>query len=178
MGRSGDYSHCIGEKLNPRLLRRPFGPPRNDEKNKCNKMVAWCVYYSEGTNMRKGGVNMKEREFWIFLNGRLARGRMPMVSGSIDCSESQLDEAGKFMGGHSYLPDDHDRIPLEAIMDMGKLLLGGRASIRAKEAILIILAHHPSAVALNALKAYNAYPDKELRYFAEFAQQECEMSNI
>lgn len=81
------------------------------------------------------------------------------------------------MGGHALLPKDYDKIPIDKIVEMGELLLSKHAKIPTKEAILILLAHHPSKEALGALKTYNKQPDEELKYFAQFALDECEMWN-
>ena len=120
---------------------------------------------------------MKEREFWAFLNGMLSKGRELIAAGSIDSGAPIIDDASRFMMGHSYLPKGYDKIPVEIITKMGMLLLGSSASTMTKEAILMLLAHHPSAEALHALKAFNAFPDMGLRVFAELALDECMMWN-
>jgi len=120
---------------------------------------------------------MTEKEFWLFLNNALSKGRVPQISGSIDCDDPQLQKASQYIGGHSILPEGYDKIPTGTILKMGELLLCGKASIPTKEAILMILAHHPTKEALDILKEYNKHPDKELRYVAQFALDECEMWN-
>lgn len=126
---------------------------------------------------------MTENDFWLFLNGQLTQGRAMVASGMIDCMDPvlavnpELAETGRFLGGHSLLPNDVDKVAIGKIEEMGGLLLGGRASLYTKEAILIILAHHPSKEALDILKAYNAYPNRDLRIFSQMALDECEMWN-
>ena len=126
---------------------------------------------------------MTEKDFWLFLNGQLTQGRAMVASGTIDCMDPvlagnpELVETGRFLGGHSLLPDNVDKVAVGKIKEIGGLLLGGRASLSTKEAIMMFLAHHPSKEALDILKAYNAYPDRELKVFAEMAQDECEMWN-
>jgi hypothetical protein len=118
-----------------------------------------------------------EKEFWEFLNQALAKGRTPQISSVRDSDDPQTNSAGKFMSGHSILPKDYDKMPIDKIIQMGELLLSKKAEVPTKEAILVILAHHPSKEALRILKTYNRQPDKELKFFAKFALQECEMWN-
>ncbi|MEA3369000.1 MAG: hypothetical protein U9Q24_01385 [Candidatus Ratteibacteria bacterium] len=120
---------------------------------------------------------MTEKEFWIFLNDALAKGRTPQVSKVMDSDDPQLKAAGKFIGGHSLLPKDYDKIAIDKIIEIGKLLLNKNAGIPTKEAVLMLLAHHPSKEALSALKTYNENPKEELRIFAQLALEECEMWN-
>ena len=118
---------------------------------------------------------MTEKEFWLFMQKSYDKGRIPMVSGYVD-SEG-LEGANKYIGGHALLPADYESIPKVFVMEFGKLLMDRAIAIKTKEVILMILAHHASKEALNALKAYNKNPDEELTIFAELALQECEMWN-
>jgi len=120
---------------------------------------------------------MNEGEFWGFLNVALAEGRTPQVSGVMDSDDPQLSQAGKFVGGHSLLPKDYDKIPIDKIVEIGKLLKRKDVTLPTKEAALMLLAHHPSKEALGALELYNKQPDEELKYFAQMALDECEMWN-
>ena len=98
---------------------------------------------------------MTEKEFWVnFRSTTITK-------------EQALRGEGK-----------ENNVSLKEIIEMGELLMLKNVSLKAKEIILMTLAHNPSRKAINILRAYNKNPDKELRYFAEFAQQECEMSNI
>ena len=120
---------------------------------------------------------MTEKDFWGFLNGKLAQGRVEQMSAVMYSDDPQVREAGKYIGAHSFLPKEYDKVSLKEIADMGSLLLSGMASISTKEAILVLLAHIPSKEALSILKAYNRLPDAELRLFAQMALDECEMWN-
>lgn len=118
---------------------------------------------------------MNEKEFWEFMKKALAKGRVPQVSYSVDIGNSKMKKTGGYLNGHSILPKDYNKISKEKIVRMGKLLLDKNVSHRTKETILIILAHHSSKEALNALKAYNKNSDKGLEIFAEIALDECYM---
>ena len=120
---------------------------------------------------------MTEKEFWVFLKKSLAQGRVPQVSGYVDSDDRLIHGAGQYFGGHSVLFDGHDKLAEDTIMEMGELILGYEITLRAKEAILMILAHHPSKEALRALATYNKNPDKGLEYTARFALEECEWWN-
>ena len=121
---------------------------------------------------------MTEREFWLFLKESIAvNGRMNMVSGCIDNGNHQVSENGNYLSGHSVLFEGHDKIPVNRLKEFGQLLYDPMTSTRTKEAILMILAHHPTRDALNILRAYNKNPDRELRYFAKTALWECEIWN-
>jgi hypothetical protein len=120
---------------------------------------------------------MTEKEFWIFLNRALARGRVPQMSGYINSDDKVVNTAGEYFGGHSVLFEGHDRLDKKIILEMTALVLDSDTTLRAKEAIIMILAHHPSKEALTGLKEYNKNPDKGLEYTAHFALQECEWWN-
>lgn len=120
---------------------------------------------------------MTEKDFWVFLKNALAKGRAVQYSGVVDSDDTELKAAGQFIGGHSCLPKNYQSIPIEKIANMGKLLFNEMTAISTKEVILMLLAHHPTAEALNILKTYNGQPDKELRIFAQLALDECEMWN-
>lgn len=121
---------------------------------------------------------MTEREFWQFLE-RLWKenGRVSQVSGVIDSVDPVLQSHGQYIGGHALLPNGYDKIPEEQIIKIGKLLFDRDANPRTKEAIMIILAHMPSKIALNILKKYNKAPDRGLEIFAQIALDECKMWN-
>ncbi len=120
---------------------------------------------------------MTEKYFWKFLKGLLEKGRIQQVSGVIDSNEPQLKETGRFIGYHSFLPKGHDKIARDKIIGIGELLLSRDAAIPTKQAILILLAHHPSKDALKALREYNQQPDEELKIFSQIALDECQMWN-
>ncbi|MBL7157226.1 MAG: hypothetical protein ISS92_03575 [Candidatus Omnitrophica bacterium] len=120
---------------------------------------------------------MTESEFWLFLELSRAGRQIPVVSGYVDSNDESVQKAGKYIGGHSVLFKGHDKLPINVIHDMGGLLLARQTSHKAKEAILIILAHHPTVEALDILKRYNQNPDPALKYMAYFALDECLMWN-
>lgn len=118
----------------------------------------------------EGVVKMSEQEFWQFLEGLLAKGRVTQVIGAIGCAESQ---DCKYLHGHALLPKDYDKISEGDTIKMGSLLFESGVQLKTKEAILMILAHQPTEVALTLLARYNLNPDKELDFFAEMALEEC-----
>jgi len=121
---------------------------------------------------------MTEGDFWDFLeNATKINGRVAQMSGYVDSPDKTVQNANVYIGGHSVLFNGHENIKTTAVMEMGHLLLDMYVSKAAKEAILMTLAHHPSKEALSALKRYNLDPDESLRYFAQFALEECEWWN-
>ena len=120
---------------------------------------------------------MTEGQFWRFLKGVLwhVHGREPMMAGAIDCpADPQLQAVGHYLMSHALLPRDCDRIPVEFIVCMGRLLPEKGLQQRTREAIMIILAHNGSDTALSALAMYNMRSDKGLEVFARMALEECE----
>jgi len=97
---------------------------------------------------------MTEKEFWAHFNRTTVKGEK-VLKGEYKVSQ----------------------VSLKKIVEMGKLLMRKNVTTKAKQIILMTLAHSSTKAALNILKAYNKYPDKELKYFAEFALDECEMWN-
>ena len=121
---------------------------------------------------------MTENEFWQFLNRQWEEnGRVPQMSGIIDSDDPVLQSHGQYIGRHSLLPNNCKNIPDDQILKMGELLLDRKASLKTKEAIMILLAHIPSKVALSILEGYNIIPDRGLEIFAEIALDECGMWN-
>jgi hypothetical protein len=62
-------------------------------------------------------------------------------------------------------------------MRMGMLLFCNAGPLRTKQAVLILLAHHPSQEALAILEKFSLSPDRGLRIFSELALDECRMWN-
>ena len=121
---------------------------------------------------------MTEEEFWTFLENALARGRIEQVSASsLESDDPEIQQAGQYMGGHSLLPEEYDKIPKDVIVEMGELLLKREVRRQTKEAIMMILAHHGSDEALSALEQYAEDPDKGLEIYCEFALDECRLWN-
>ena len=120
---------------------------------------------------------MTEKEFLDFLEKRLRVARVPQLSGYVDSADSAIQNEEKYIGGHSILFEGHQELPTKIVIEMGRLLLNRHVLLQTKEALLVILAHHPSIEALNALSLYNVIPDEGLRYFARIALDECEIWN-
>ncbi|MCX5696631.1 MAG: hypothetical protein NTU54_01430 [Candidatus Omnitrophica bacterium] len=128
---------------------------------------------------------MDEHEFWQFLEESWKGGRAAQVSGVMDFAdpagsphgEAVGRQAGRYLQGHAILPKNYDQISEENIIRMGSLLLGKSSAPRTKEAIMMILAHQPSEVALTILAKYNLNPDSGLEFFAQMALEECAMWN-
>lgn len=121
---------------------------------------------------------MTEKEFWKFLKKAWEKGREAQVSmGPVEYDNPQLEAVGNYLKSHEVLPRDYQAIPGDLIAEMGALLFEQGVSRKAKEAIMMILAHHGSNEALRALTNYHGKPDKDLVIFAELALQECEMWN-
>lgn len=120
---------------------------------------------------------MTEKEFLDFLEMKWKIGRVPQLSGYVDSFDPAIQNAGKYAGGHSILFEGHQMLPIKVVVGMGQLLLNRNVRLQTKEALLVILAHHPSREALNVLSLYNVNPDEDLRYFARIALDECEMWN-
>ena len=117
---------------------------------------------------------MTEKEFWGFLE---QRGKTNMISGSIATGDVAMDAVGEFISGHALLPKDYDNLTEEEIKDIGGLLFQRNIEQKTKEAVLILLAHQISDVALTILTKFNLNPDKTLMYFARFALEESLMWN-
>ena len=135
------------------------------------------VPFGYGAKKQKWRCIVTEKGFWNFLNKSLVKGRIPQASGYMDSDNKLVQSAGEYFGGHSVLFEGHDKLAKDVIVEMGDLMLSPKVTLQAKEAILMILAHHPSKEAFRALTIYNKNPDKELKYTAHFALEECEWWN-
>jgi hypothetical protein len=120
---------------------------------------------------------MTEIEFWAYLNMLLSKGRMDMRMGRFDCEKLGLNEAEMFISSHVLLPKGYENLSLDNIRRMGKLLFRNGVQPRTKQAVLILLAHHPSQEALAILEKFSLSPDRGLRIFSELALDECRMWN-
>jgi hypothetical protein len=112
---------------------------------------------------------MIEKEFWRFLE---KRGKTDMMSVSITTGDAAMNAVAGFVSGHALLPKDYDNLTEEEIVAIGELLFQMNIGQRTKEAILILLAHQVSDIALTILTRFNLNPDKALMYFARFALDE------
>ena len=120
---------------------------------------------------------MTEIEFWANLNMLLSKGRMDMRAFSVDCEKLGLNEAEMFISSHALLPKGYENLSLDNIQRMGMLLFRNGVQLRTKQAVLILLAHHPSREALAILEKFSLSPDQGLRIFSELALDECCMWN-
>ena len=121
---------------------------------------------------------MEEKEFWDLLKKAWEAGRVMQESGvSLNVADPAVQKAGEYIGGHSVLPVGYEHIPARVIADMGELLFEKGVSRQAKEAVMMILAHHGCDEALRILRKYSKFADPGLEVFAELAFQECEMWN-
>lgn len=120
---------------------------------------------------------MTEQEFWVFLKGLWKRGRANQVTMTSDSADLYVQPAGEYIGGHAFLPRDYDKISPLDIIEMGSLLFKKEVKRETKEAIIILLAHQSSEIALTILTRYNLSPDKGLEFFAKMALDECVMWN-
>ena len=118
---------------------------------------------------------MTESQFWCFLERMWKeRGREPMMAGGIDSPDPVVQAMGHYIMSHSLLPRGYDKIPVEVAASIGRLLLEKGIQHKTREAIMMILAHHGSNAALNALRMYNMRPNRGLEAFSEMALDECE----
>ena len=117
---------------------------------------------------------MTEQEFWELLEKMLGEGRPRQVIGTMG---SAAPQAKAYLEGHALLPKNYDKLHVDDVVKMGSLLLGKNTSGRTKEAIMMILAHQPSQVALTYLAKYNLCVDRGLEFFAQMALEECAMWN-
>ncbi|MBF0215436.1 MAG: hypothetical protein HQL30_00415 [Candidatus Omnitrophica bacterium] len=120
---------------------------------------------------------MNEKEFWGFLEEENKKGRIDMVSGTMDGGGPRVSQTSNYICGHVLLPKDYDKIPQKTMIEMGKLLFDPSACSTTKEAILIILAHQTTKDALFLLEEYAKNPDPGLDIFARLALDECYMWN-
>ena len=117
---------------------------------------------------------MTEGQFWGFLKDLWrTNGREAMMVGMVDDSDPQVQAISHYIMSHALLPRECNNIPIGTVVNMGGLLLGKGIQRKTREAIMIILAHHGSENALDALRKYNMRPNKGLEVFAEMALDEC-----
>ncbi len=117
---------------------------------------------------------MTEGQFWGFLEHMWKeRGREPMMAGGIDDRDPRVQAAGHYIMSHALLPRGYDKISVKVIYDIGRLLFEKSIQRKSREAIMMILAHHVSDEALDALRKYNMRPNKGLEVFSDMALDEC-----
>ncbi|MBM3245989.1 MAG: hypothetical protein FJZ13_01515 [Candidatus Omnitrophica bacterium] len=120
---------------------------------------------------------MTEQEFWLFLERLWKNGRATQVTGVIDYTDFQTQLVGDYIRGHALLPKDYEKICTEDIIKMGNLLFKKEVKHKTKKAIIMLLAHQSSEIALTILAKYSLASDKDLEYFAKIALDECAMWN-
>lgn len=126
----------------------------------------------------KKGENMTENGFWNFMGKRWEEGRAVQKSYVKDAPDPVGKAYGQYIGsGHALLPKNYQDLTPYDIVGIGKLLFERGVKIKTKEAILVLLAHQPSRIALNLIRKYTMKPDKTLKIYAELALDECEMWN-
>ncbi len=117
---------------------------------------------------------MTEQDFWVFLEKLWRKGKVQQVSVTIDGMGSQNQA---YLHGHALLPKDYDKLCAGNIIKIGSLLFKKDTSHKTKEAIMMILAHQPSEIALTYLAKYNLCADRGLETFVQMALEECAMWN-
>ena len=120
---------------------------------------------------------MTEQEFWLFLERLWKNGRVTQVTGVIDYTDFQTQPAGDYIQGHALLPKDYDKICTEDVIKMENLLFKKEVKHKTKEAIIMLLAHQSSEIALTTLAKYSLASDRGLAYFVKIALDECAMWN-
>ena len=121
---------------------------------------------------------MTEAQFWCFLERMWKeKGREAMMSGMVDNPDPLIQAVSHYIVSHVLLPRDYDKIPVEVVVDMGRLLFEKGRQHKTREAIMMILAHHGSDEALDSLRKYNMIPGKGLEVFSDMALDECESWN-
>lgn len=121
---------------------------------------------------------MTEREFWKDVKELQARNRPKLLATGMIHADNpkELYEAKRLYGNSTDCGDLED-LPKNKLTEMSKLLFKKGVSLKAKEMIIMTLAHEDTKEALNTLRAYNKKPDKKLKYFAELALDECKWWN-
>ena len=121
---------------------------------------------------------MNENAFWAFLEKKWEKGRATQVSCNTNNPDPKINAVSQYIcSGHALLPEDYQDLSQQEIIDIGALLFEKGVKTRTKEAVLILLAHQPSKIALDILKKYCQNPDKALKYYALCALEECMMWN-
>ena len=118
---------------------------------------------------------MTEKDFWKWVN-KLQVENWPklLATGAIFTNApKELEQAKRIYADKADL-EESEELPKDKIVDIGKLLFDKNISRRAKEFIIMTLAHESCKEAVSILKQYNKSPDKGVEYFAHFALEECE----
>lgn len=117
---------------------------------------------------------MDEKGFWAFLENLWQKGRAQQII----CTTDGIGiPEQSYLQGHALLPKEYNEFSDSDIVKMGRLLFEEQVKLKTKEAVMLILAHQPSEVALTILTKYNFNPDKGMEFFAQMALEECAMWN-
>jgi uncharacterized protein YchJ len=103
-----------------------------------------------------------------------AEGKSAAITVIDDPNSPEAGQIREYIQSHYLLPPDYKNVPEEEIREKGQRLVSGEADLREKKATLMLLAHHGSEAALEALLAYRDRPDEELRVWARMAEEECQ----
>ena len=78
----------------------------------------------------------------------------------------------EYVSAHSMLPDNPMAFPSTFIAAIGKRLCHEPITISEKKGILLLLAHHGSQEAVDAIEAYMVHPDASLVHWGNIALDE------
>jgi len=122
---------------------------------------------------------MTEKQFWCLVNEIQAKNRPKLLA--MECIHSddplELEEAKRIDKENTRLGEDLEDLTYTQLKEAAQLIFDKNVSLKCKEMIIMSLAHSPYKFALKTLRKYNNAPDKELRYFSEFALQECQWNS-
>jgi hypothetical protein len=77
-----------------------------------------------------------------------------------------------YVAAHAFLPPNPRAVPASEVEARGRRLFDPRAARDEKRAILVLLAHHGSDLAVQLCAEYAANPDPDLAEFARLALEE------
>lgn len=121
------------------------------------------------------GKRISWEEFSEFMSESIAQNRTPMINLVDDPNSPRAIAMKEYIEAHQCLPENYEQIPKDEIVRKGKLLCKKKARINKKKKIIMLLAHHGSREALDALEKYNKNPDEKLSIWAEMAIDECKI---
>lgn len=123
----------------------------------------------------KFGKDITEEEFAKLISESVSQGKIPQITFVDDPDSSTSKAMTDYINSHHLLPKDYEKISIEEIARMGRLLLSRKTKLGRKKKILMILGHHGSKVALAVLERYGKNPDGELRVWSKMAINECKV---
>ncbi|MBM4050209.1 MAG: hypothetical protein FJ279_34365 [Planctomycetes bacterium] len=90
-----------------------------------------------------------------------------------DPNSPEGQAAASYVNSHHLLPPNYETVPSEQVAEQGARLLATDTPLEEKKRILMLLGHHGSKEAQEALQRYRKSPDnKELDVWARLAQDE------